>query len=536
MSTTNSSPQSNTLPIQQQLIPDYQLWWISNYEKQIKASRFNIISTPIWHEVIRHQLDSHFAPVDMNIKECLQQNISAVFNSVSADADHDVIDKTFVKLPKLFWELLKENEAYRQLSRQKLNTSEQAESVIKLYADIANGAFVDSLRVLAAIEELVTDKTLDQSRLGGAIESITSKRLIKEDRDYTPYANLVSKDMRNAVDHGGHVVRSNDYSLTFTENHTEKTIYKSFSEVNAELKYMLSGLSAFVQVILNIMRDLNIIWLPINSSNSEQELTAWYRLRLSTPEVLCNLVEIKRLADSRLQFLVNLSGFDNVENAKLCYCLWSAIYAFQNVLPAPPPMDRLFITYESPRANNTFVAVSGTAVSQYISNSITFDELLTDATKDAIMTWPTNTDPTPIQQIDYQDIITNDYIITNIDNPNTETDIRFVADVEMARVTRPNHVKLLVPSIISVMRSLPSGGDMKTLTKHGQMPADIIFLRVFHDLEGKKGVSPDNDNFIATIQFDVNRKFPIYHNLGLLTFRKIRTETDIEYGWNPSFG
>lgn len=534
MSTVDSNPQSHALTIQEQLIPDYQSWWISNYEKQIKTSRFNVIATPIWHEVIRHQLDCHFTPVDVDIKECLQRNISAVFNSAS-DSDPDVIDKAFVKLPKLFWELLTENETYHQLRRQKLSASEHAESVIQLYADIANGAFVDSLRVLAAIEQLVTDKILDQSKLGGAIECITSKRLIKEGRDYTPYADLVSKDMRNAVDHGGHVVRSSDYSLTFTEKHMEKTIYKSFSEVEAELKRMLSGLSAFVQVILNIMHDLNITWLPINSNNSEQDLTAWYRLRLSTPEVLCDLVEIKRLSDSRLQFLANFSGFDNAENAKLCFCLWSAIYAFQIVLPVSQPMDRLFISYGSPRANNTFVAVSGTAVSQYISNGITFDELLTDATKDAIMTWPTNTDSTPIQQIEYQDIVTGDYIITNIENPNTENDIRFVADVEMPRVTRPNHVKMLIPSIISVMRSLPSGGDMKTLTKHGLIPADIVFLRVFHDLEGKKGISPDNDNFIATVQFDINRKFPIYHNLGLLAFRKMRTETDVEYGWNPSF-
>lgn len=533
MSTTNSNSQLNATLSKEQLIPDYQLWWISKYEKQVEANEFNVLSMPIWHEVIRHQIDNHFISVDTDIKECLQQNISAVFGSLSSNAK---IDETLVKLPKLFWELVTKNEAYRQLRRKKIGTSKHAESVIQLYAEVANGAFIDSLRILAAIEELVTDKVLDQPKLGGAIESITSKRLLREKRDYTPYTNLVSKDMRNAVDHGGHIVRSSDYSLTFTENHIEKTIYRSFSEVEEDLKHMLCGLSAFIQVILKKMQELNITWLPINSTNNEHDLTAWYRLRLSTPEVLCDLVEVKKLADNRLQFLANFSGFDNEENVKLWYCLWSAIYAFKNVLPVSKPVDRLFIGYDSPRANKTFVAVSGTAVLKYIENSITFDDLLADAIKDGIMAWPTNTDSKPIQQIEYQDITTDDYIITNIDNPNTETDIRFVADVEMSRVTRPNHVKSLVPSIISEMRSLPSGGDMKTLTKHGMIPADIIFLRVFHDLEGEKRISPDNANFIATIQFDVNRKFPIFHDLKPLAFRKMRTETNIEYGWNPSFG
>lgn len=443
-------------------------------------------NSPIWQKVMQYQLDTCFRESEPSIKECLLHNLNAIFDLMNDKTDLEMIDNALVKLPKMFWKLLDANDNYRRLQKQNLSTSKHAESIIGLYSTVANGTFIDALRILSAFEELITDKKLDQSKLGGAIECITSKRLIETDRDYRPFTDLVTKDMRNASDHGGIIVRSIDYSLTFTDKHIEKTIYKSFSEVESELQRMLSGLSAFLQTILEIIRILNIVWLPVNAENPEQELIAWNRLLLSTPKVLCHLVETRTLADNRLQFLATFSGIDTDSDAKLWFCLWSAIYTLQYIVPPSQKINRLFMIYESPRAISSSIAVSGGAISQYISNKITFEELLEDATQDNVITWPTNTDSTPIQHIQYEDIVTDDYAIKNIENPNTESQIRFVADVELSRVTRPNHVKALVPSIISVMQSLPSGGDMKIQTKHGMMPADIVFLRIFHDEEGKK--------------------------------------------------
>ncbi|WP_461245003.1 hypothetical protein [Secundilactobacillus muriivasis] len=410
--------------------------------------------------------------------------------------------------------------------------------MIDLYSDIANGAFIESLLMLQRMEQFVTEKKLCQKKLRPLTEVLFNKRLVEAGRDYSEYTNLITPDIRNATDHNGIEVRTSDYRITYTDKqHKSVTVTRNFWQIESKVDSLLKGLSAFTRIMLDLSLLAGITSLKVGEGLPEVVKNAWYRLQLSTLLVTCDLVEVSPIMDNRIQLSIDLNGIDTAGNEKFALCLQTALYATVTVIPNSLQFDRVFVTYASARATNTFVAVDTSSILDYVNVHINGEEFFQAVNDNPGMITDTVEDPVPIQDIEYHDIKGEDYLISNIANPNVENAIRFTANVEIPRATRPNHVKALIPKIIQQLRNLPSGGDAKVLMKHGLMPADVVFLYVYKDISKGGGVSPDNSNFIATVQFDVDHQFLInFDNSPLFAFRKMRYEGDIEYGWNPEFG
>lgn len=52
--------------------------------------------------------------------------------------------------------------------------------------------------------------------------------------------------------------------------------------------------------------------------------------------------------------------------------------------------------------------------------------------------------------------------------------------------------------------------------------------------DNKKSTLPKNDNFIACVQYDKNKMFPLKHNFQK-KFLSFETVDKIQYRWNPNF-
>ena len=137
----------------------------------------------------------------------------------------------------------------------------------------------------------------------------------------------------------------------------------------------------------------------------------------------------------------------------------------------------------------------------------------------------------------YPDIETDDYYLTEIEDISLEDKKRFKAVAYLKRATRPRHVRKVVEEIISRLKALENHGFSSHKVKHGKMETDIIYLVLY-----KKGVRrgkdralfPNNDNFVAQIQYDSDMRFPIRNGF-IDSHLKRRREETIEYNWNPNF-
>lgn len=516
-----------------QLFSSFQVDWILNHEiTNVQLEDFEDLS--VWKSSIKYNLYNNFEHVDSSIASMLVKNIDAI---LEYNSNNESLKQALYNFPKMYWMLNQANSDYHRIQDSRDSSRKKADKIIKVYSDIANGSFIESLLILQSLEQLCTDRKLIQSKLHALTTELSGKKQIDAGRDYTKYTNLISPDIRNASDHGGIEIRSNYYSITYTDKHKLVTVNKSFIDVENKVSLLLSGLSAFTQAMLYLISKSQVTGFEMDGDFPELVKSAWYRLQLSTLKVSCEMVEILPITNDRIQLSIELDGINASGKDKLVFCLQSAIYAMAVIIPKSKKFDRVFVKYSSSRAMDSFVAVGSDKIWDFLNGKISSEDLWGAAIGDGIMTFDTVEDPVPIQDIDYHDINTPDYKISNIKNPNLEDVIRFTADVEFTRASRPNHIKNIIDKIITQLRNLPSGGDEKMLTKHGLAPADVVFIRAFRSLDGSKVISMDNDNFIATIQYDINREFKIdFDNSSLFAFRKIRYEGDIEYGWNPSFG
>ena len=137
----------------------------------------------------------------------------------------------------------------------------------------------------------------------------------------------------------------------------------------------------------------------------------------------------------------------------------------------------------------------------------------------------------------YPDIEAEDYIVSEIEDISLADQKRFKAVVYLKRAKRPKHVKQAVGEILTKLRNLENYGFTSNKVKHGDMAADIVYLSLYkRELRrGKdRALAPNNDNFIAQVQYDVDMKFPIRNGF-IDPYLKMRRERDIEYNWNPNF-
>lgn len=93
----------------------------------------------------------------------------------------------------------------------------------------------------------------------------------------------------------------------------------------------------------------------------------------------------------------------------------------------------------------------------------------------------------------------------------------------VAYLKRPKDVKSAVSKIIDQIK-IENYGFSSYRVKHGKMNAGIIYL-VLYKKEVRRGkdreLLPNNDNFIAQIQYDKDMEFMIHNNLVDKYFKKV---------------
>lgn len=199
------------------------------------------------------------------------------------------------------------------------------------------------------------------------------------------------------------------------------------------------------------------------------------------------------------------------------------------------------VSFHSPRIPNSFFTVNCSIVSDLAKGVIDLGEAWQRVINEKnVLMFPINDEDRNEFEDSfryYPDIETDDYLITEIEDISVEDKKRFKAVAYLKSAKRPTHVRNAVEDIINQIKVLKNYGFSSQKVKHGCMEADIIYM-VLYKKEVRKGkdrtLFPNNDNFIAQIQYDTDMKFPI-HNGFVDKYLKKRREKTVEYNWNPNF-
>jgi len=199
------------------------------------------------------------------------------------------------------------------------------------------------------------------------------------------------------------------------------------------------------------------------------------------------------------------------------------------------------VSFHSPKVANSFFTIDCSVVSDLTNGIIDMGKAWQQVldSKSVMMVPINDEDRNEFEDYFryYPDIETDEYYLTEIEDISLEDKKRFKAVAYLKRATRPRHVREAVEEIVSRIKALENHGFSSQKVKNGKMEADIIYL-VLYKKEVRRGkdrtLYPNNDNFVAQIQYDIDMKFPIRNEFVDPHLKRRREET-IEYNWNPNF-
>ena len=502
-----------------------------------KADSLPQIYYPILYKYLRNAQLKHW---DDAIFHFSKSKIEQVEHRIGKEAMSSTLISNFQLLAYAYESILDLEERIMMMNRFKGSEELKAKVFsMNIYNDLLNTAFSDTLKLFIQFQSEIEKNDLFQKSLTSQITCLASPK-----RGYSTITDLADSNIRNALSHGGVKINATKMIFSYRKGghylQQESTVY----EFKDSLLQLYDGVTAIILSWINYLCEENIVYDEVCQNNfiHEDKSLFFEKLSLSTLHTACDKVyqiDVNNNTGKRQHVNVEFIGIDLDIDSRVFLGLCTAERIFQSKNLSLK--DTIMVSFKSPRVVNSFFTVNCSIISDLTNKVIDFGEAWQRVIKDknALMS-PIN-DETRNEFEDsfryYPNIETEDYCITEIEDISLEDKKRFKVVVYLKRAKRPNHVKTAVEEIIKKLKTLENYGFASNRVKHGDMDTDIIYMVLYRKelRRGKdRGLFPNNDNFIAQIQYDVDMKFPI-RNRFVDSHLKLRREKEIEYNWNPNF-
>lgn len=502
-----------------------------------KADFLPSIYHPILYKYLKNPQLKHW---DSEIFSFSKNKIKEIESRIGKDVMLSTLLSHFHLLVYAYESLLDIEERIMMMNRFKGSEELKAKVFsINIYNDLLNTAFSNTLKLFIQFQSVIEGNNLFQKNLTPQIECLASTK-----RGYSTITDLADSNIRNAISHGGVKASGNNMIFSYRKGaeylEQESTVY----EFKDSLFQLYDGVSAIILSWIGYLCEENITYNEVYCNNSVHEDTASFfeRLCMSTLCTSCNKVhqiDIDNESGKIQHVIVEFIGVDLDIDSRAVLGLRTAERIFQ--LRNLSLEDTIMVSFRSPRVGSSFFVVSCSIVNDLANGAIELEEAWKRVVNDKnVLMLPIN-DEVRNEFEDsfryYPDIETEDYRITEIEDISLEDQKRLKAVVYLKRAKRRNHVKPLVEEIVDKMKMLENYGFSSNKVKHGSMEADILYM-VLYKKELRRGkdrsLFPENDNFVAQVQYDINMKFPIRNGL-VDPYLKRRREKEIEYNWNPNF-
>ncbi|MEY8560187.1 hypothetical protein AALF85_05760 [Jeotgalicoccus halotolerans] len=528
---------------------DYIHWW--KFEKEnnledVEKTFKNHFSTarflpPIYHPILYKYLkNSQIKHWNEDIFSFSKDKIQEIENKLGKKVMASTLLSNFHLLIYAYESILDLEERLIMMNRFKGSEELKAKIFsINIYNDLLNTAFSNTLKLFIEFYGVIEDKNLFQKNLTSQIEYLSSSK-----RGYQKITALADSNIRNAISHGG--VKANGTNMEFFyrkgAQHLkhESTVY----EFKDAILQLYDGITAIILSWIGYLCEENITYSQVYESESIHKDTSLFfeRLSLSTFLTSCNSIfqiEIYNQKEKSEQVNVEFTGVDLDIDSRASLGLLTAEKIFH--LRKLSVKDSIMITFKSSKIATSFFKIDCSVVNDLTKGHIDMGEAWRHVidSKNVLMLPINDEDRNEFEDFFryYPDIETDDYFVTEIEDVSLDDKKRFKCVVYLKRATRPSHVKKAVGEVIGRVKILENHGFSSHKVKHGKMEADIIYL-VLYKNEVRRGkdraLYPNNNNFIAQIQYDINKVFPI-RNRFIDPHLKRRREATIEYNWNPNF-
>lgn len=415
------------------------------------------------------------------------------------------------------------------------NISESEEMKTRLYriptyVNIVEGCISNIYKfILNVLNEIVDGKDYSkQNKLNSMCEALSKNNLEELTKN-------VDVDIRNAINHGGILVSSSEIIFQYYKNNSllQKKL-KTF-----EFDSLIDKVyDTFTGIFMGIIRYLVLNPEIIRNIDSKNEFNSneLNKLKLTIPGNECKFIE-----DAKLVSQINMHF--EVEAPSLEKCANIAIKIAIISYSIFPEYSSYFIGFRNDRMFPSFFRFSKENVEKFIMKEYSLDDLYNSALNSQNVFFGDVSDE-KINEFEtkfyrYPSIKEEDWHINNICCISLENKKRLKACLFINSIKKKNEIKDIIKKAIEILKGQYNPPSLSLKIKHGDMEADMIFMTVFiEDMRKNKELLLSNDNFIASVQYAVNREDYLKEGgvfESLWNSYSKEYEGKNLYAWNPNY-
>ena len=406
----------------------------------------------------------------------------------------------------------------RIILMEKFNGSEELKANIfslNIYNDLLNSSYSSLLKLFIEIDVLTA-------------------------REYEELTKLSDSDIRNSISHGDTYLNNNKITFRYKIGREYLEKNKLTYDFVIDLKEVFDATAAtcvrlFIYLIENMVTEEVILQNP---NISEEGKNFIKNLSYSTILMECNYsYSFNPFGNKeKIQFNIDYThpNLDIDSRCEFGLHVVNCVVKNENLKFT----DDLYVGFKSTKSVNSFLRLSVKQLSEIFSYSEQRENALAELYRSSSM-WEVNEEirnETDDLFRNYGNIENERYKVSEITDISLDDKKRFSCTMYVGKVNK-FQLKEIINEAIMEVKTIKNFGFSNNKVKHGEMETDIVYMTIYKEevrRGNKRSLFPENDNFICYVQYDINKKFQIKHDLidKYLIPERIGY---LQYRWNPNF-
>ena len=467
-------------------------------------------------------VQSSFSPLITEIKpafvaliyKLLNDNPSKYWNRRTAHQIFDLLEScispeipTFSFDEKAFEYFLMGYNAYEQLSEtwadiHDFNISPETKTRLyrlPMYTTIVEGCLSNLLRFLAIPLSKCSGKDYAvQSKLGSLLDMAKSNGL----NEITDYVDV---NIRNAINHGKVSIQNNRGSsqlvFYYQENHQSRKKELSFYEFDQQIDDaydMVSGVVLGIALFIN----QHISLLNVDETKKGYVPFSLFAMELSTPVNRC--VGISDVPNDE-QINVDMYVSDCKDRGRLVQlAITLSIFVYHQY----QNYKKYLISFSHPRMITGWMRFSRAQIIDMITKRASFDDIAKQVlNNDSLFIPPSEEeiDPSEYKYFCFPNYSRDGITINEVADCSQPDRKRLKAHMFIGDITDKEEILSKIDTAIEWLKTVKNPPSPKYPQKHGNMPADSIYLNVYkYDERKNKELLPKNENFVCFVDYNIS--------------------------------
>lgn len=368
---------------------------------------------------------------------------------------------------------------------------------LPIYTSIIEGCLSNLLRFLSYPLSKYSGKDYTVQNKLRSLLGMAKSNGLNEITDY------VDVNLRNAINHGKVSIQRKggfeNICFYYYENNQSRMIEMrlyEFDQIIDNLYDMVSGLLMGIALFIN----QHISVLNIDETKKGYIPFTLLAMELSTPVTYCSMIsDVENHDQINVEMaVINYNNRDQL--IQLAIILSILVYNRYN------DYKKYYIGFSHPRMMTGFMRFSKEQLTGIIDETISLNEVVNQVLKnDSMLFQPSseNLNYSDYKYFCFPNYSKNDIIINNLKDVSLEDRKRLRAYMFLGEEASREAILKKIETAIEWLKTVKNPPNPKLQLKHGNMPADSIYLNVYrYDNRRNKDLLPSNDNFVCFVDYN----------------------------------